>query len=296
MEQEYMLINGENTTLEYLSDGTWNCQARSGSLSSSYFYSQARSSFSLRISYEQIFGDQNLQGKRLFYYFGSKAPKTDVTIGSLSKLGWISVGTTSVLSFKVSEGRFFGIAISNIGGSFTTVSLVKGLQNRNPLTFPVSCVVGETLITLKDGSKKEIRLLERGEELKSNCESKRIARITVEYIENELLFKVNDDLICTQHPIVCNNGQNRVYPSKIKDIETAMFTGNVYNIQYEEEGYFHVGDLMLDSLSPWFHKDSLPEEMYFDQSKYISYTVYEEDDLIRDKPEMTENVENLLFE
>jgi hypothetical protein len=61
----------------------------------------------------------------------------------------------------------------------------------------------------------------------------------------------------------------------------------MYNLQFEDEGSFYAETIKMDSLSPNFYRNKLPQELYFDQFKYDdSIIIKNEDDPRRGKPKM----------
>ncbi len=147
---------------------------------------------------------------------------------------------------------------------------------------------------MKDFSVKPIYLIKTGDlVLSSDNTYLKVARV-VNYHHHGIIYCIPKGLIgnnkviyCTNHPIWCNNGENRIYPSNIAKIKKVEYTGTLYNIQFEDEGTFYVNNVKVDSLSPNNKKFKLPKEMYFDKSKYTDYICKGEDDQTRKKPQMT---------
>jgi hypothetical protein len=95
------------------------------------------------------------------------------------------------------------------------------------------------------------------------------------------------EIICTDHPIWCNNGKNRIFPFNIKGVISSQIFDTFYDIQFEEEGTFLVNGIMVDSLSPHNNVVKLPYSSYIDKTKYLENELVGEDDPIRHKPPMT---------
>lgn len=292
MNFDYEIKNGKNTSIRMSGQDTVILKSYMGDSSSSYIVGKLENDINLNISITSSLGHgQELQ---LFYYYGIGAPRMIPSLNILGSFGWRSLGKGSVFQLNMSNGRYFGIAVSNIGNRGNITYTIDNFPSPRGNTVPV-CVAENTFIRMEDESLKPIQEIARGDLILSLNRVERVARITSQFRENSVLYKINDELICTEHPIVCNNGKFRIFPEHIPGIERVEYTGYVYNIQFENEGYFFVGEILLDSLSPLFCNNPLPQELYFDEEKYTEYRVENEDDPIRQKPPMTDSYENLEY-
>jgi hypothetical protein len=102
-----------------------------------------------------------------------------------------------------------------------------------------------------------------------------------------------DDIICTRHPIWCNNDNNRIFPENIIGVEQIVTCGAMYDIQFEDEGTFYANGIKVDSLPPNATNAALPKEFYFNQHKYTGYMLSGEDDPVRNKPTVVDRMDDI---
>jgi hypothetical protein len=70
-------------------------------------------------------------------------------------------------------------------------------------------------------------------------------------------------------------------------VKQLKMTDTFYNLQFEEESVYYAEGLKMDSLSPNFCGNKLPQSLYFDKLKHDTKCYIEkEDDLRRKKPLM----------
>lgn len=179
--------------------------------------------------------------------------------------------------------------------------LVSTTNNYVSANFP--CFIGSTQILMADKTYKNIKNLKRGDMIIEDIVTNKINKIadvpkhtaiTQCYEIKQNLIGNSETLICTNHPIWCNNNENRIFPSNINGVITVQKFTTFYDIQFEEEGTFIANNVKVDSLSPNHRYMKLEKDLFFNTHKFTEYIVQHEDDPIRNKPNMTKNAHNFL--
>jgi len=187
------------------------------------------------------------------------------------------------------------------GGYYTIAGIVASTTDFTAQTFP--CFIGSCKITMADKSLKEIKDIKRGDLILENKNTNKInmvAHVTVFTVLFDCniippkLLENSEEIVCTEHPIWCNNGKNRIFPSKIEGVIQDKKIDTLYDIQYEYEGTFYVDNVLVDSLSPNYGPCKLKKELFFNPEKYTDHIMTSEDDEMRQKPPMTEKLINYL--
>lgn len=160
------------------------------------------------------------------------------------------------------------------------------------------CVVGNTKVTMADGTKKEIWNIQRGDLVftnESNGQISPVAEATKIYVGPDVKLKMvriqkgalgknmpNKELILTgSHPIVWNGVRKRAhcfkdlsgvtyYPAiKAKDILPADENGHhfLYDLIFEDNLYYIANGIQVQAHSPECIHGLLPESQYFHKEK-----------------------------
>ncbi len=164
------------------------------------------------------------------------------------------------------------------------------------------CFEGNVNIYMADGTTKKIKDIKRGDIVlediktgKTNIVARLYSALAIKndiYFIKKGLIGNNEDITCTNHPIWCNNGKNRVFPEDIEGVEKSKYSIQIYDIQFEDDATFYVNGIKVDSLPPYNKIARLPKNLYYDESKYSEHIYINEDDPIRNKPPMTKKVYN----
>lgn len=173
--------------------------------------------------------------------------------------------------------------------------IVATMNNYTTTNFP--CFTGTTKVLTANNTWEKIKNLKRGDVLITNEKTNTTAKIAnvLSYKVITKCFKIksglinnDEELICINHPIWCNNGKNRIFPSDIVGVEHINMYDTFYDIQFEDEGTFIISNkVLVDSLSPNHRYTKLPKHMYFNPIKYTDHIDDSEDDPFRNKPKMT---------
>ena len=163
---------------------------------------------------------------------------------------------------------------------------------------PISgaCFRESTRILMADRSFKAIKDIERGEEIltdKKTGETKKVARV-IRYMATGKGTQIPMHLIGNRRTIVCSqthpfwiSNTRRILAVDIEGVEEIEICEILSTIQFEEEGTYYVEGVKVDAISPDHRKLKLPQELYFDQTKYKANRVMKsEDDQRRKKPNM----------
>lgn len=280
--------------------------------SRSYLYQQMTNNFITNITWSTSTAVGGGQDK-LFYYIGDDASliiniNVDETtdMGDNPPLGWFSIpgykydlttGQSGTLTVPVREGNYLALLIDNSDGAASSAITLNNVPEVSG-----ACVLGSTLVLMHDNSYKNISDIIRGDIIIEDIETNKtniVAKLYYSYIASygvkipKNLINNFDDLICTGHPIWCNNDQNRIYAFNINDVEHITIHDFVYNIQFEDEGTFYANGVKVDSLPPYNPLFKLPQELYFNPDKYDdTINSVEEDTPFRNKPLMTSTALN----
>jgi hypothetical protein len=172
------------------------------------------------------------------------------------------------------------------------------------LTGELVCLASNTKILMADGTIKKIKDLQRGEFVAGNKENTihyQISRKIHTHVGKEHLVDVvkikkdalgenypdYDTIITAWHPILYKDARRpakcfkkfkgvqyskkRVFAETIlvaDESETEKKTYSLYNLQFDTEGFFVANGLVVQSVSPHSALVPLPEEDYFDKSKF----------------------------
>jgi autotransporter-associated beta strand protein len=198
--------------------------------------------------------------------------------------------------------------------------------NDTNLIYAAACFRGTCLITMSNGSKKQIKDIQRGDMIlndKQTNTSKKVCRLLKGLSKNtgvripKGLIGNTEEIICSSnHPIwiglykntgvpvhkrlIGNSrdiiyypnhpiwiGNNRILAKDIRGVEMIKINEILYTIQYEEEGTYYVEDLKVDSISPNCMYFKLPKSLFFNKDKYNKTCFIKcEDDPRRNKPLM----------
>jgi hypothetical protein len=103
----------------------------------------------------------------------------------------------------------------------------------------------------------------------------------------------NGDIVCTAHPIWCNNGSARILPQDIDGCEKVTMFGTLYDVQFEDEGTFYVNGIKVDSLPPNNSSCKLSKELFYDETKFVEGLMIDDEDAeSRCKPHMVTSADN----
>jgi len=159
------------------------------------------------------------------------------------------------------------------------------------------CVLGKTKILMGDGSLKPIKDIVRGERVITDKETgatKQVARVLSSIFKGAAVripkgtLGSTEEVICTEeHPVWSEDG---TYRTKSKDVKGAIrfqLWDTVYTLQYEEEGTYYAEGIRMDSVSPYYHVNRLPKQLYFNKAKHDKLVIVkDENDKRRGKPKM----------
>ncbi len=164
------------------------------------------------------------------------------------------------------------------------------------------CFVGNTKVMMANRTLKPISKIVSGDHVLSCVDSHKtsiVNRVIAfkykgrAYNIPSRLIGNNEKIICTNHPIWCNNGKNRIMPKHIKGVTLCKINETVYDIQFEDEGTFYANYVKVDSASPSNILATLPKFLYKDETKYLNNMYTSEDDERRNKPPMTKHCDNV---
>jgi hypothetical protein len=142
-----------------------------------------------------------------------------------------------------------------------------------------ACFANNTKVIMSDHTIKFIQDINIGDEILEDKATNKIStvkKLTKAYLAQygykieQGLINNTDTLICSNHPIWCNNSKNRIFPSEINGSERIPINQVMFDLLLDNEGTFYANNIKVDSLPPL--KDH----------KYDG-----EDDPIRQKPKMT---------
>lgn len=167
------------------------------------------------------------------------------------------------------------------------------------LTSALACLASDSLISMSDGTKKQIKDIQRGDlVLSHNNTINKVARVISNiYPENynaDILKFDIDSLgkdspsstlyISKNHPIVfegkrkpayCFEGKSGVTYYKNTHVGEVLKDRCLCDIQFETEGTYIANDLPVQSRSPYSDLTPLPLNLYFDESKYKDIRVWD---------------------
>lgn len=226
----------------------------------------------------------------VMYYNSATAPAalsaSTTSVGDYFAAGWNSI-SSSPQNFTIPQNNYFGIAVT-FTNTYATITGIPDILS--------ACFIGKTLVLMGNHRYKQIKDICRGDIILEDIKTKKtnvVARLYKKLIKvkcNKIpknLIGNNDEIICTNHPIWCNNDNNRIFPQHIKGVQQLTLYDCFYDIQFEDEGTFYANKVKVDSLPPNATNEPLPKELYFDKSKFDSYRLTGEDDPRRNKPKMT---------
>ena len=205
-------------------------------------------------------------------------------------------GETWTLQSSAADNRWTAVTYSN--DIFVAVA-ASGVGNRVMTSGQYICVLGSTKILMKDGTLKEIKDINIGEEILEDIDTNKtniVSRVISIKVKNKKIVKIpkntlnnNEDLYISEvHPIWINNDKNRILAKNIKGSESYIIEDDMlYNLQYDFEGTFYANGVKIDSLSPYHKYYSLPISLFVDKNNYIKdIKITSEDDKIRNKPKL----------
>ena len=131
---------------------------------------------------------------------------------------------------------------------------------------------------MSDNTYKYIKDVKRNDMVKTDVgtnKSNKVARLENVFltgifvkIPKGLIGNTNDIISTKYHPIWVNNDTNRVLAKDIKGVEFIEYSGNFYNIQFEDDDTFYAENIKVDSLSPNNKRYKLPKELFWNPKKY----------------------------
>jgi hypothetical protein len=248
-----------------------------------------------------------------FYYIAISSlspPHTQINLGNGTNDPYyyylINVSYAPTLSFpnrsfNVDGAYQFNLYFNQGSPNYDQISLFQ-----STITFNLrnACFIGDTTVLMKNNEFKKIQDIIIGDCILENVNTNKTNIVCNIYKKKicSKIFKIpkgaignTDDLIGIDHPIFCNDFNNRIFLSKIKECVDIIIDDYIYNIQFEDEGTYYANGIMVDSLSPNHQFFKLPKDMFIDKTKYIeNLKVYDEDDKFRNKPTMTEEYYNIV--
>lgn len=224
------------------------------------------------------------------YYDGAPAPDTD-NLGTL----WPGVATAWSQTTANSTINLTGVP----DNYFVSVFMSKNGQGSGTITTTSSvCFASNTLVLMGDYSYKQIKDIERFDQVISDIEtnSKSIVSKSVSsYTITDCAYKIPIGLMSNSneiigkgiHPIWINNGKQRVLLKDIEGVERVTVADRFYNLQFDHEGTFYVEGIKVDSLSPYHRKLPLGKENFINPELYQENIISKsETDSHRNKPEL----------
>lgn len=213
--------------------------------------------------------------------------------------GWYPVALSAngdFMTYSVLYGTLYTSTDGGVSWVIQTEAGIKGWTRLFISSEPV-CVIGDTRILMSDGTFKKIKYIVRGDEVitdKENNTVNKVANVVSSYYDGYIikipkgkLQNIRSVYLSGGHPVWINNNRNRIYSKKLPGIEKIQIHQLLYNLQFEEEGSFYAETIKMDSLSPNFYRNKMPQQLYFDQFKYNeSIIIKNEDDPRRGKPKM----------
>jgi hypothetical protein len=210
---------------------------------------------------------------------------------------------TGKLTFNDTTKSLSGTYIIKVVGGYQNSGVYYGYDISNYTANGLApCFKGDVNVYMADGTIKKIKDIQRGDIVlediktgKTNVVARLYSAFSVindVYFIKKGLIGNNEDITCTNHPIWCNNGKNRVFPADIEGVEKIKYSDYIYDVQFEDDTTFYVNGIKVDSLPPYNNVARLPKNLYFDESKYSDHQYINEDDPIRNKPPMTKDVYN----
>ena len=215
---------------------------------------------------------------------------------SIFENSWFPVGCSKD-GMCLAGGILGGPMITSFDAGITWNRQTSKGWTRIMITSTPVCVLGKTNILMGDGSLKPIKDIVRGERVitdKATGATKKVARVLYSVFKGAAVripkgtLGSTEEVICTEeHPVW---SEDSTYRTKSKDVKGAIrfqLWDTVYNLQYEEEGTYYAEGIRMDSVSPYFHVNRLPKQLYFNKAKHDKRAIVkDENDPRRGKPKM----------
>jgi autotransporter-associated beta strand protein len=257
-------------------------------------------------------GDTIISEGTLGLVYGGVDEEGDVDGGSISNSSLVNLQASSTFDISGINTEYSSIlaltgttsCIINLGlktlyvtDGTTTRADYSGAVSPNDtnLIYVAPCFRSTSLISMRDGSKKQIKDIVRGDMVlndKQTNSSKKVCRLlkglskkTAVRIREGLIGNTRDIISSPNHPIWIGN--NRILAKDISGVELIENDEILYTIQYEEEGTYYVEDVKVDSISPNYKYLKLPKALFFNKAKHNKICFIKcEDDPRRNKPVM----------
>lgn len=207
------------------------------------------------------------------------------------QLGWVNFTVSTPLQVTVEPNYFITIIGSTNNNSIDTFGSLPDVNG--------TCFSGSALVLMGDLTYKKISDIVRGD----------IVMNDIDKMETSIVSKVSttggilrdavkipigllgnkEDLICTYHPIFVKNGTERRFSRDIDGVELIKSFETFYNLQFDYESTFYIERIKVDSVSPYFPGDFLPDELFINKDNNLRIVVDNENDPRRNKPLLTED-------
>ena len=229
----------------------------------------------------------------------SNSSLVNLQASSTFDISGINTGYTSILALTGTTSCIINLGSKTlyVTGGTTTRANYLGTVTPNDinLIYGTACVRGSSLISMSDGSKKEIKDIIRGDVVLNDKEtniSKKVCRL-LKGLSNKISVRIREGLIGNTREIISSPnhpiwiGSNRILAGDIRGGELIEINEILYTIQYEEEGTYYVEDVKVDAISPNNMYFKLPKALFFNKSKHNKICFIKcEDDPRRNKPLM----------
>jgi autotransporter-associated beta strand protein len=229
----------------------------------------------------------------------SNSSLVNLQASSTFDISGMNTGYTSILALTGTSSSIINLGSKTLyvtGGTTTRADYLGTITpNDTNLIYGTACVRGSCLISMRDGSKKQIKDIVRGDMVlndKQTNSSKKVCRLlkglsnkTGITIPEGLIGNTRDIISSSNHPIWIGN--NRILAKDIRGVELIEINEILYTIQYEEEGTYYVEDIKVDAISPNNMYFKLPKALFFNKAKHNKICFIKcEDDPRRNKPLM----------
>lgn len=224
---------------------------------------------------------------------------------------FVAVGNSQVMTSSDGVNWTKRIAAINIPWrcvTYETAIFVAVGISRVMISGELVCVIGSTQITLSDGSTKQIKDLQRGDEILQDADTQSTAIVSRVISTNArepelvrmppgLLGNTQELILTGSHPIHAKDGKTRLQAKNVPGTQPVRVENEaviLFNLQFDTEGTFYANQVKVDSMSPYFHRYVLPETLFIDKTKHIqNKRIWEENDESRGKPLLIDNCDSI---
>ena len=181
----------------------------------------------------------------------------------------------------------------NTNGLADTITFGNG-ETDGGLSTSLACVLSNTLILLGNNEKREIKDVQRGDEINCDGEIKRVCVINKQLLNGDAIVNMvkfemgslgenkpyRSLYVTKNHPIIYEGSRRPAYcfqnldgvtfykNIKMSDLLGVMEDYNLYDLQFEDDSSYMANGILVQSRSPYSDLTPLSKKLYFDESKY----------------------------